>query len=51
MSAKKIERLDGIGPLAERYQVFLHEECGVLHDGKAPYPVSVKAFLALKGAG
>jgi HAD superfamily hydrolase (TIGR01459 family) len=51
MSAKKIERLDGIGPLAERYQVFLLDQFGVLHDGQAPYPGAVKALLALKRAG
>ena len=38
MSAKEIERLDGIGRLAERYQVFLLDQFGVLHDGQAPYP-------------
>ena len=51
MSAKKIERLDGIGPLAERYQVFLLDQFGVLHDGQAPYPGAVEALSALKRAG
>ena len=51
MSAKEIERLDGIGRLAERYQVFLLDQFGVLHDGQAPYPGAVKALLALKRAG
>jgi HAD superfamily hydrolase (TIGR01459 family) len=51
MSAKSIEHLDGIGPLAERYQVFLLDQFGVLHDGQAPYPGAVEALSALKRAG
>ncbi|TIM20964.1 MAG: TIGR01459 family HAD-type hydrolase, partial [Mesorhizobium sp.] len=48
MSAKTIERLDGIGPLAERYDVFLLDQFGVLHDGTRPYPGAVAALSALK---
>lgn len=51
MSAKKVVRLDGIGPLAERYEVFLLDQFGVLHDGSAPYPGAVVALSALKDAG
>ncbi|OBQ57966.1 TIGR01459 family HAD-type hydrolase [Mesorhizobium erdmanii] len=51
MTAKAIERLDGIGPLAERYRVFLLDQFGVLHDGQAPYPGAVEALSALKRAG
>ncbi|TSE13910.1 TIGR01459 family HAD-type hydrolase [Mesorhizobium intechi] len=51
MSATKIERLDGIGPLVDRYQVFLLDQFGVLHDGQAPYPGAVEALPALKRAG
>jgi len=51
MSPKTIERLDGIGPLAGRYQVFLLDQFGVLHDGQAPYPGAVEALSALKRAG
>lgn len=51
MSAKTIERLDGIGPLAGLYQVFLLDQFGVLHDGRAPYPGAVEALSALKSAG
>ncbi|WP_027059017.1 TIGR01459 family HAD-type hydrolase [Mesorhizobium loti] len=50
MSAKSIEHLDGIGPLAQRYQVFLLDQFGVLHDGQAPYPGAVEALSALKRA-
>ncbi|MGX5826318.1 TIGR01459 family HAD-type hydrolase [Mesorhizobium sp. 43Arga] len=51
MSTKTIERLDGIGPLAERYQVFLLDQFGVLHDGQAPYPGAAEALSALKRVG
>lgn len=46
-----VERLDGIGPLVERYQVFLLDQFGVLHDGSAPYPGAVAALSELKRAG
>lgn len=51
MSIAMVERLDGIGPLVERYQVFLLDQFGVLHDGSAPYPGAVAALSALKRAG
>ena len=51
MSARKVVRLDDIGPLAERYDVFLLDQFGVLHDGSAPYPGAVAALSALKDAG
>jgi HAD superfamily hydrolase (TIGR01459 family) len=42
--------VDGIEPLAERYDVFLLDQFGVLHDGQRPYPGAVGALAALKGA-
>ncbi|MFD2053527.1 TIGR01459 family HAD-type hydrolase [Mesorhizobium calcicola] len=51
MSTERVERLDGIGPLAERYEIFLLDQFGVLHDGSAPYPGAVDALSALKCAG
>ncbi|RWP09971.1 MAG: TIGR01459 family HAD-type hydrolase [Mesorhizobium sp.] len=51
MSTKKLEHLDGIGALVERYQVFLLDQFGVLHDGTNPYPGAVDALSALKRAG
>ncbi len=51
MSAKTIEHLDGVGSLVERYQVFLLDQFGVLHDGTNPYPGAVEALSALKRAG
>ncbi|RWC29049.1 TIGR01459 family HAD-type hydrolase [Mesorhizobium sp.] len=51
MSSKGVERFDGIGPLVERYDVFLLDQFGVLHDGTRPYPGAVAALSALKRAG
>jgi HAD superfamily hydrolase (TIGR01459 family) len=51
VSTKTIEHLDGIGALAECYQVFLLDQFGVLHDGTNPYPGAVEALSALKRAG
>ncbi|RWO39835.1 TIGR01459 family HAD-type hydrolase [Mesorhizobium sp.] len=51
MSTKPVEHLNGIGALVERYQVFLLDQFGVLHDGTNPYPGAVEALSALKRAG
>ncbi|SJM35387.1 TIGR01459 family HAD-type hydrolase [Mesorhizobium delmotii] len=51
MSTKTVEHLDGIAALVERYQVFLLDQFGVLHDGTNPYPGAVEALSALKRAG
>jgi HAD superfamily hydrolase (TIGR01459 family) len=51
VSTKTIEHLDGVGSLVERYQVFLLDQFGVLHDGTNPYPGAVEALSALKRAG
>jgi HAD superfamily hydrolase (TIGR01459 family) len=42
--------VDGIESLAERYQVFLLDQFGVLHDGQRPYPGVMDALAALKRA-
>ncbi|ESX83530.1 TIGR01459 family HAD-type hydrolase [Mesorhizobium sp. LSHC412B00] len=51
MSAKTVEHLNGISHLAERYDVFLLDQFGVLHDGASPYPGAVEALSTLKRAG
>ncbi|MER8647187.1 TIGR01459 family HAD-type hydrolase [Mesorhizobium sp. M0586] len=51
MSAKPVEHLNGVNQLAERYDVFLLDQFGVLHDGTSPYPGAVEALSALKRAG
>lgn len=43
--------LDGVAALAERYDVFLLDQFGVLHDGQQPYPGAVEALSALNRAG
>ncbi|AHJ65662.1 TIGR01459 family HAD-type hydrolase [Granulibacter bethesdensis] len=43
--------LDGIAPLAERYQGFIVDLWGVIHDGLAPYPGALEALSRLKQAG
>jgi len=48
---KQARHLDGIAVLAERYDVFLLDQFGVLHDGQQPYPGAVEALSALKRAG
>ncbi|ESX23247.1 TIGR01459 family HAD-type hydrolase [Mesorhizobium sp. RSR565B] len=51
MSAKTVEHLNGVNQLAERYDFFLLDQFGVLHDGASPYPGAVEALSALKRAG
>ncbi|MCV3207551.1 TIGR01459 family HAD-type hydrolase [Mesorhizobium sp. YC-39] len=51
MSTRTVEHLDDIGALATRYDVFLLDQFGVLHDGTSPYPGAVEALSALKRAG
>ncbi|MER8676974.1 MULTISPECIES: TIGR01459 family HAD-type hydrolase [unclassified Mesorhizobium] len=51
MSAKTVEHLNGVNQLAERYDVFLLDQFGVLHDGASPYPGAVEALSTLKRAG
>jgi len=51
VSTKRASHLDGVEALAERYDVFLLDQFGVLHDGQQPYPGAVEALSALKRAG
>jgi HAD superfamily hydrolase (TIGR01459 family) len=46
-----IVHLAGIRELAERFDIFLLDQFGVLHDGVAPYPGAIDALLQLKAAG
>ena len=43
--------LDGIAPLAERYDGFILDLWGVVHDGRRPYPGVPEALAALKARG
>lgn len=51
MSATRPATAGGIGELARRFDVFVLDQFGVLHDGTAPYPGAVDALLRLKAAG
>ena len=44
-------QLSGIRDLAERFDVFILDQFGVLHDGAAPYPGAVETLVRLKQAG
>jgi HAD superfamily hydrolase (TIGR01459 family) len=44
-------RVLGVAALAERYETFLVDQFGVLHDGNAAYPGAIEALLRLKAAG
>ena len=50
-AVEKPIRIRDLGPLMERFDVFLVDQFGVLHDGQAPYPGAVKALSGLKAAG
>ncbi|QYU66576.1 hypothetical protein J4558_16545 [Leptolyngbya sp. 15MV] len=43
--------LDGIATLADRYDGFILDLWGVVHDGRAPYPGVAEALGALKARG
>lgn len=43
--------LSGIRDLADRFDVFILDQFGVLHDGTAPYPGAVDTLVQLKQAG
>ncbi|PVB62852.1 TIGR01459 family HAD-type hydrolase [Labrenzia sp. 011] len=43
--------MDGVGALADRFDVFLVDQFGVLHDGERPYPGAVEALERLTTAG
>jgi HAD superfamily hydrolase (TIGR01459 family) len=51
VSTKQASHLEGVGALAERYDVFLLDQFGVLHDGQQPYAGAVEALSVLKRAG
>lgn len=51
MNAAAPSSLNGLAELAERFDVFILDQFGVLHDGSAPYPGAVEALRRLKTAG
>lgn len=43
--------VDGIGALVDRYEAFILDQWGVLHDGAAPYPGVIEVLGRLKSRG
>jgi HAD superfamily hydrolase (TIGR01459 family) len=46
-----VEILDGIAPIVDRYDGFVLDLWGVVHDGQKPYPGVPEALAELKGRG
>ncbi|MCW3476593.1 TIGR01459 family HAD-type hydrolase [Limobrevibacterium gyesilva] len=46
-----MQHLTGFAPLAERYQGFILDLWGVIHDGITPYPGAIDCLRRLKAAG
>ncbi len=46
-----MEHLDGFAPLAQRYDGFILDLWGVIHDGVRPYPGAVDCLMRLGAAG
>lgn len=51
MSAPAPSPLDGIGQVVDRYDAFLIDQFGVLHEGTRPYTGAVETLARLKAAG
>jgi HAD superfamily hydrolase (TIGR01459 family) len=51
MTGLAIPTLAGMRDLAGRFDIFVLDQFGVLHDGAAPYPGAVEALVELKAAG
>lgn len=50
-AARRIEVLRGMAPLAERYDGFIVDLWGTVHDGITPYPGAIDCLKALRDAG
>jgi HAD superfamily hydrolase (TIGR01459 family) len=46
-----IRLIDGVGPIADAYDLFLLDQWGVLHDGEVAYPEAVGVMRRLRSAG
>lgn len=47
----KLTAIAGLGPIAERYDAFILDLWGVVHDGHRPYPGSVDCMRRLRAMG
>lgn len=43
--------ISGLSEIADRYDLFLVDQWGVLHDGETPYPGAVETLRRLRGLG
>ena len=43
--------IDGLSAVADRYELFLVDQWGVLHDGESPHDGAVETLKALRAAG
>ena len=50
-NARTPEYLSGIAALAERYDAFILDQWGVLHNGVEPYPGAIDCLARLRAAG
>jgi HAD superfamily hydrolase (TIGR01459 family) len=46
-----LDAVSGLRPILDRFDAFLVDQFGVLHDGRTPYPGAVEAMAALHRAG
>ncbi|NHO31438.1 TIGR01459 family HAD-type hydrolase [Acetobacter fallax] len=51
MSGRRMEVLSGVSALADRYDGYVVDLWGTVHDGVAPYPGAVDCLKALRAAG
>lgn len=51
MTDTRFAVIDGLAAIADRYDAFIVDLWGVVHDGKQPYPGVLDCFAALKRAG
>lgn len=51
MADRQTESIDGLAAVADRYDAFIIDLWGVVHNGKQPYPGVLDCFAALKRAG
>ena len=49
--SKTVKLIKGVGEIAERYEVFVLDLWGVVHDGRSIYPGASDCMLRLQAAG
>jgi HAD superfamily hydrolase (TIGR01459 family) len=46
-----VEAFEGVAALAQRFEGFILDQWGILHDGTRPYPGAIECLERLRGAG